>query len=428
MIIDSPTSDSQTLLESIAQPLAAGDLPPSRACEALADRLMLAGASAAAARWRSWALLPPEPSQLLAALGEATFVLQEPVGDQHTDWAPLLAALEQNRPPKELDGLVAAALDRPDALPPMDVVDGVVGRLEQAGAALAALRLLEVLWVEQRQLGMNAPALCNRMGRLWRQLGDHYQAELRFRLSLQQLPEQQLVWFQLAKTLLDQGQPDRALHSAEQGLTYHPGHDWGRKLRVNALRAMGGWGSLGHLQRQNLWPADAELCASLRAEMDAAERVETRVGPWGRSRPPICRDELRQLADEFSATDGPVLVLQGRRAQPVAWLANQGLWPEDRQVQPVASRDPWRVREHLESQGCEVAKDLPMLEACLGPKPALVVVERPVLGALPLELGPWMHDPEVSWLVPTELIRPRAHRLRWRGAGWWLWIAEECLP
>ena len=427
-MIDSPANGNLTVLELIAQPLAAGDLPSAQHCEELADRLMLAGAGAAAARWRSWALLPAEPSQLLAALGEATFVLREPVDEQHAAWAPLLAALEQNRPSQDLDGQVAAALDRTGALPPMEVVDGVVGRLEQAGAARAALRLLEVLWGEQRQLGVNAPALCNRMGRLWRQLGDPYQAELRFRLSLEQLPEQQLVWFQLAKTLLDQGQPDRALHNAEQGLLCHPGHDWGLKLRVHALRAMGGCASLRLLQRQGLWPADAELCAALLRGLDHADGQERRARRWAGSSTPSDSAELQHLAEELNAKPGPVLLLQGRRAQPVAWLARQELWPMERPVQPVASRDPWRVRQCLEAQGVEVAEEQPLVKACLGPKPALVVLERPDLGSLPLELGPWMHDPEVAWLAPAPLVRPSAHRLRWHEAGWRLWTAQSGLP
>ena len=420
-----PGHDDQALLEALALPLAAGEPPRPDHCEALADRLMLAGAGAAAARWRSWALLPPAPSQLLAALGEATFVLCEPAGEQHGAWAPLIAALDQNPTPQALDALVVSALQAKAVLPPLDVVEAVVGRLEQAGAPRAALRLLEVMWLEQRQLGVNAPALCNRMARLWRQLGDLYQAELRFRLSLEQLPEQQLVWFQLAKLLLDQREPERALSCAEQGLHCYPGHDWGLKLRVHALRAMGGWASLRLLQQQGLWPADADLGAALSRELDRADERNRRLQRWAGRVGPVGGQDLQSLAGELGAKGGAVVVLQGRRAQPVTWLARQGVWPADRRVQPVASRDPWQVREALMAAGCVVAEELPLTEVRLGPRPALVVLERPWQGALPLELGPWMRDPEVAWLAPAGWLQPAAHQLRWCEAGWRLWVGTS---
>jgi hypothetical protein len=191
---------------------------------------------------------------------------------------------------------------------------------------------------------------------------------------------------------------------------------------------MGGCASLRLLQRQGLWPADAELCAALLRGLDHADGQERRARRWAGSSTPSDSAELQHLAEELNAKPGPVLLLKGRRAQPVAWLARQGRWPMERPVQPVASRDPWRVRECLEAEGVEVPEEQPLVKACLGPKPALVVLERPVLGSLPLELGPWMHDPEVAWLAPAPLVRPSAHRLRWHEAGWRLWTAQASLP
>lgn len=411
----------RALLEAIAQPLAAGELPSAEACEAVADRLMLAGAGGAAARWRSWALLPPEHEQLLAALGEATFVLCEPEDDDQAAWAPVLSALEHPASAETLDALVSTALQAAGGLPPLEVAEGLVGRLEQAGAARAALRMLEVMWLEQRSFGLTAPALCNRMGRLWRQLGDPYQAELRFRLSLDQVPEQPLAWFQLAKVLLEQGLPDRALFCAEQGLLGHPGHDWGLKLRIHALRAMGGWASLEALQQQGLWPADLELCAAVERDLAAARIKEQRARRLRAQAAPPVSEELRQWAAAISARPGPLVLLQARSGAAVGWLIQTGLWPADRRVQPVASRDPWRVRQELLEAGASVGDEQQLVDACSATKPVAVVLSRAAHGALPLALKPWLDDPAITWIAPTGLVRPPAAPPAWRGAGWMAW-------
>lgn len=417
-------SDDRALLTAIAQPLAAGELPPGAPCEALADRLMLAGAAAAAARWRSWALLPPEPEQLLLALGEATFVLGEPVDGGQLTWGPVLAALEQQAAADSLDALVATALQTA-ALPAAEVADGLVGRLEQAGADRAALRLVEAMWQEQRRFGLNPPALCNRMGRLWRQLGDPFQAELRFRLSLEQLPAQPLAWFFLARLLLDQGLADRALHAAERGLQLHPGHDWGLKLRVHALRALGGWGSLEALRRRGLDPADADMVADLDRDLAAFRRRERRAHRLAArsaiSASPAVSQELGRLAAAILERSGALLLVQARSASPVIGLIRAGLWPADRPVQPVASRDPWRVRQQLRQAGAEVGEELGLVEVCQAIRPAAVILARPANRALPIELRVWLEDPSVAWMAPLGLVQRSPGTPDWQGGGWGVW-------
>ncbi|MFM7550957.1 MAG: hypothetical protein ACKO8I_19255 [Cyanobacteriota bacterium] len=418
-------SDDRALLAAIAQPLAAGELPPGAPCEALADRLMLAGAGAAAARWRSWALLPPEPERLLLALGEATFLLCEPVDEGQLAWGPVLAALEQQAAADSLDGLVAAALQTAAGLPGAEVADGLVGRLEQAGADRAALRLVEAMWQEQRRFGLNPPALCNRMGRLWRQLGDPFQAELRFRLSLEQLPEQPLAWFSLARLLLDQGLADRALHAAERGLQLHPGHGWGLKLRVHALRALGGWGSLEVLRRRGLGPADAAMAAALEHDLAAFRRRERRARRLAErsaiSASPAVSEEQKRLAAAILDRSGALLLVQARSASPVIGLIRTGLWPADRPVQPVASRDPWRVRQELRQAGAEVGEELGLVEVCQAIRPAAVILARPANRALPIELKLWLEDPSVAWMAPLGLVQPSPEPPDWRGGGWGVW-------
>lgn len=417
-------SNDRALLEAIAQPLAEGNLPDPAHCEALADRLMLAGAGAAAARWRSWALLPPGTEQLLVGLGEATFVLCEPAEAGQVLWAPVLEALDRQAEPQQLDAVVEQALQGAGPLPQLEVAEGIVGRLEQAGAARAALRMLEPLWLEQRRFGLVAPALCNRMARLWLQLGDPVQAELRFQLSLEQAPEQPLAWFQLARLQLEQGQPHRALHSAEQGLQCHPGHIWGLKLRVRALEAMGGWASLEQLQRLGLWPDDDALCAGLARGLGAGRRWEQRRRHMEPQPGPGVGEALSILARSITERPGPLLLLFARSGAVVRWALGQGLWPADRLVLPVASRDPWRVRQDLEEAGASAADEQQLVEACRNVQPLVVVLGRPSTAALPLEIRPWLEDPSVAWVAPVGLLQPLRTPADWEGYGRMVWSSH----
>ncbi len=400
-----PTTD-QALLERLGHAITAAE-PAAADCEALADRLMAAGAAAAAARWRSWSLLPPSMPELLQGLGEAVFLLSEdpPMEVLATTglgegWRHLLAQLDGGAAPEALEHQVGALVAQP--LPARELLEDLASRLEDAGAARAALILLQTLWQRLPATLPPEPVLCNRLARLQRRCGDERQAELWCRLSLRVLPAQPLVWFQLAKALLEQGAADEALEGAEAGLAHAPGHPWGLKLRANSLVAMGGWHSLGALERLGGLPADRQFLDHLAPGRQRFARVLERLRPAAVS--PLPLEARLRLHHRLQDLRGPVLLLHGRGASCLLWLRQMNLWPEALEVQPLASRDPCLVAERLNQAGIRVHPEGTLRQIGeLAEAPGLLVLERPVAARLPLALGPLLRQgaailAPVGWL------------------------------
>lgn len=423
------TADDQPLLQALAAAIAAdrsetlADLPLADLSEQLADRLMAIGACGAAARWRGWSLLPADRPTLLTALGEATFLLsQDPslaavaTPRLAPGWQALLEALDQGAAPARLEALVRQLL--PVELPPRDLLDDLVGRLEQVGAAMAALLLLLELWKRQPAGAPPEPQLCNRLARLQRQSGDVRQAELWYRRSLGTLPQQPLVWFQLARCFLDQGAEAEALECSEAGLGQWPGHGWGRKLRVRALVASGAWHTLMALERLGGLPEEPEVSEAALAP--ARRRLARAAALPSRPEPSLPLDQRLRLRQELAGLQGPVLLVQARRAEALTWLVEQQLVPRALTVHPLASADPLLLRDQLDQSGLQPLPErsllaLPELER----PPGLLVLERGSQRRLPRALAPLVTAPGGPLILARRgLLRLPPARLLGRLAGW----------
>jgi predicted Zn-dependent protease len=184
----------------------------AEAFEAVADHLMGLGYAALAARWRSWALLPPEASQREAAVED----LRKRLVSGAQESRALLRSVNDAETDPEL--LLRQA---------QSLLEG--GQTQ--GARLVITRLARLTGLP--------PALCHQAGQLAREAGEPAEAERWFRTGLRQAPGQPLPWFALARVLLDLEASDEALAAAEQGLQLAPGHRWGRHLRMLALESRG---------------------------------------------------------------------------------------------------------------------------------------------------------------------------------------------
>jgi hypothetical protein len=406
----SAPSPDEHLLQRLAG--ASGDPDPDD-CELLAARLMALGATADAARWRSWGLLAPAAEHLQAGLEQAWRLL---IGGTQPDAAPvhppgwvlLERRLEEGAAAAELEQLVRQLEPHPGDSA-LELRLSLSQRLLQAGAARAALVALDPLMPAARV----QPLLANQLAEVQRRCGNAVQAELWTRLSLRVQPQQPLVWFQLARMLLDQAAPDDALSCAEAGLLHAPGHRWGLKLRANALVANGGWHSYDRLQEAGVLSDDAEFRACLEVERARYRRR----GCLGLRRPglPGLEERLR-LRSLLRLGQGPVVLVQGRSGEVLRWLLEAGVWSEPPPVAPHASRDPLRVQEELGAAGFAVQVEQPLSQLLELETIGLLVIGRAAGRRLPLLLAEPLRRAQLV-LAPVGLLQLAGQPLL-RCGGW----------
>lgn len=415
----SALSPDQDLLERLAS---AGDDPDPEDCERLAARLTSLGATAAAALWRSWGLLAPEAERLQAGLEQARRLLS---GESESKRAPvhppgwllLERRLGEGASPAELESLVRL-LEPYSGEAALELLLSFSQRLLRAGAARAALVALDPLMPAARA----QPQLANRLAEVQRACGNFVQAELWSRISLGVRPDQPFVWFQLARMLLDQSAPEDALACAEAGLLYAPGHPWGLKLRANSLVANRGWHSFDRLLEAGALSDDAHFRACLEADRARYRRR----GSLGLRRPelPALQERLR-LRGLLGPSQGPVVLVQGRSAEVLAWLLEVGVWSEPPPASPHASRDPLRVQEELAAAGFAVQEEQPLSQLRELESIGLLVIGRaagrrlPVLLAQPLRRARWL-------LAPGGLLQLQGEPVL-RCGGWVLTKGEASL-
>ena len=410
--------------EELQEPLAglleaalAGGEPDPEACEVLADQLLAIGAGAAAARWRSWALLPPAAEHLRRELSEARRLL---AGEEAAApplppaWQELMQRLQAGAPAEELSALVRGLRDQPQ--PQRAQRLELSQQVQRAGAPQAALALLDPLMPE----AIEDADLAQRLAELQRQCGNPRQAELWSRLSLRQRPQQPLLWFLLARTLLDQEVCEEALQCAETGLRQAPRHPWGLKLRLNSLAAMGGWHSVDQLLQAGEIPADPAFVSGLEAQRSRYRR-RARLGATAPG--PLGLDERLRLRGVLRERPAPVAVLHGRSGAALLWLQQQGVWSEAPEVLPLASRDPLRLAASLREGGFRLAPEQPLSALAQLPPPALLVIERPLGRRLPLPLAAALQWPALL-LAPAGLLQLPQRRLG-RHGGWELFGAAD---
>ena len=413
--MNAPTSD-RDLLERL-QASALADGPEAADCEALADRLVAMGASAMAARWRSWGLLPPEPGLLLQGLEDARTQLggdglehgndrgQPPLPES---WQALQQRIADGASALELEQEVRQRSEEP--LPGRDALLEMSEQLLAAGAPRAALLTLDPL---MREAPGDAP-LCRRLAGVQRACGNAHQAELWSRLSLRADPGQPLLWFQLARLLLDQQVIDEALECAETGLGMAQAHPWGLKLRANCLLATRGWHTYGILRERGALPDDPAFVAALNRQMQAWEERSSLAAAG--APPPLPLDARLQLRTLLRANAGPVALIHGRSGAVLRWLLDGGAWPEPPEVLPLASCDPLRVAASLGAGGFSLQPERPLRELRAVREVGMIVLERPPGRWLPRVLAERLHS-KTLLLAPLGLVRLAERRLG-RHGGW----------
>ena len=406
------------LLERLAAALERGE-PEPETCEAMADQLLALGAGGAAARWRSWALLPPAAEVLHQGLAEARRLLggaPEEASPLPPAWSALVQALEAGAPAQRLAALARELRDAAGpAAPAQPQRLELSRRLQRAGAPQAALVLLDPLM----PAAVADAVLAQRLAELQRECGNAQQAELWSRLSLRLEPRQPLLWFLLARVLLDQGVLDEALHCAETGLMQAPGHAWGRKLRLNSLAAAGGWHSVAQLCKAGELPADPAYVSGLEAQRRRYRRRLGRAEP-----PPLGLEARLRLRALLRGQPGPLLLLHGRSGEALQWLQRQGIWSELPEVQPLGSRDPLRLAECLGGAGFRLGPERPLSAlAQLSEPAALLVIERPAGRRLPRQLAACLERAPLL-LAPRGVLRLPQRRLGQHG-GWELFGAAD---
>jgi tetratricopeptide (TPR) repeat protein len=408
----SAMTTDRDLLDRLAAEVLAGEPDPSD-CDLLAERLVAVGATAAAARWRTWGMLPAATDQLLEAIGEASLQLLEGGGSLRArspmseTWRSLQQRLDEGAPPAELEGWVQRLKD--DPTPGKEALMELSQRLLAAEAPRAALAALDPL---MREAVVDA-LLANRLAQVQRACGNTHQGELWSRLSLKAQPDQPLVWFQLARLLLDQGVLDEGLECAEAGLGYAPSHPWALKLRANALATSRGWHTYERLRERGGLPADADFVASLDAERSRFQRRST----LGRRRPePLALDARLRLRSLLKPVKEPIGLLWARSGEALRWLLEAGAWSTPPEVIPHASRDPFRVAEELTAAGFTVRAERPLRRLNDLERIDLTVIERPPGHRLPLLLGSQLRGPGLV-LAPVGLVR-LSERCLGRCGGW----------
>ena len=357
--------------------LLAVELDPSCAetYEAIADQLMVKGYGAEAARWRSWSLLQPSSSNLNQAIAK-------------------LRELSLGRP--SLLDKTAQILDQAQQLYSQ-------GFLQQAKDLLESLAFTNSL----------PPAICNRVGMLEAQLGDHWRAESWYRTSLLQQAAQPQVWFAITRLLLNQSSWDEAIETVEQGLIFSPKHPWGLKLRIQALQLSKGWRTLALLDSKNELPKSDQRHGPLTAgrsfrynkiwlQLDLQEKLR-----------------LRHLLINQPAC---WWALNFRQADLLLWAKEQELLPNNLSIKIIASPDPLGLHSDLNklddltiSMGSSYGLDNEIA-------PGLLILARGPLRALPRAIAPWLNNESIPLLAPIGLLnKPPARKIVFGAGGWELW-------
>ena len=343
--------------------------------EAIADQLMAKGYGAEAARWRSWSLLQPVNDNLNSAI----------------------AAL------KEL------SIGQPSLLDKTEQILNQAQQLYSQGFLQQAKDLLESL-----AFSNSLPAaICNRVGMLEAQLGDHWRAESWYRTSLLQQAAQPQVWFAITRLLLNQSSWDEAIETVEQGLIFSPKHPWGLKLRMQALQLSKGWRTLALLDSKNELP-----------------QLDQRHGPLTAGRSFQCHKIGLQLDLQDKLRLRHLLInqpacwwaLNFRQADLLLWAKEQELLPENLTIKVIASPDPICLQADLNKLfdltisvgstyglGNEIA-------------PGLLMLARGPHGALPRALAPWLNNESIPLLAPIGLLnKPPARKMVFGAGGCELW-------
>ncbi|QEY32407.1 hypothetical protein EVJ50_09455 [Synechococcus sp. RSCCF101] len=214
------------------------------------------GDSVEAGRWHLWSLMPPEPEALRPALAD----LWRNAGDT--------TAAERSLAGRETWQTVALLLDQGRLDPARTLQEELLASQEPLQEALLmtlaeqwnkqerhrqALELLEPLERHHSTQGSPlAPPFLNLLAHTHRRAGQPLQALQRFQRSLVAQPRQPQVRLHLSQIALDElNRPDLAAQTVQQVLVDDPNHPWATALLRRALRAMGAWGSLLLLRRQD---------------------------------------------------------------------------------------------------------------------------------------------------------------------------------
>lgn len=388
-------SGIEALLDAVLATPASAD-----AFEKLADALMAYGYAGQGARWRCWALQPPPAGQLRRSIEELRRLLSGTEDAAGSPAEPHFRPIVNSGDPERILGAVQKLLE--------------TGDLDKARVFLRTLAHKEHL----------PPALCNRVGMLEERAGEFRQAEWWYRISLRKIPAQHMVWFPLAKVLLEQQAWDEALAAAEQGLRLSSDHPWGLKLRTKALEATGAVETLTHLASHG-GVADEVLSAS--PQEQASRRRRRLLGRSWPVPPPMPMLERLRLRRLLSTRSPLWAILHGRGAGPLIALGQAELLPENIVVQPLASRDPSGLRDVLKDQVKEIRAEeplslLPHLEDI-----GMLVIQRPHRACLPKRLRN-AFERSIPVLAPVGWLRtPSGYSIAHRHSGWELFWPEDSL-
>ncbi|MFN9871174.1 MAG: tetratricopeptide repeat protein [Cyanobacteriota bacterium] len=373
----------------------------AEAFEAVADHLMGLGYAALAARWRSWALLPPEASQREAAVED----LRKRLVSGAQESRALLRSVNDAETDPEL--LLRQA---------QSLLEG--GQTQ--GARLVITRLARLTGLP--------PALCHQAGQLAREAGEPAEAERWFRTGLRQAPGQPLPWFALARVLLDLEASDEALAAAEQGLQLAPGHRWGRNLRMLALESRGAGRTLVRLAEVEGLPDLPRTAGVVEGFARRLKRLEQRRWP---EVPPLPLGVRLELHRRLASRPSLWVVLHGRGAGPLARARSADLLPQGLRLQPLASRDPFGLRQSLEGFPLELLAEKPARVLTRLPPLGLAIVHRDTQRALPHRLRGLL-ERDVPLLAPVGLFSAEALRIgvpkqTWLRHGGWELLWPETL-
>ena len=258
--------------------------------------------AAEAATCHSWSLLPPDPALWQPAL---------------RNWKRRIGAAEP------LASAPPAAADRSDGAVEAEL-QAIQALFEAGDAAAACGRITRLSHASDLP-----PHLCNRAAMLHASSGDFWQAERWYRTSLVQQAAQVQPWFGLAAVLLRQGACDEALEAAAVGLSHHPDHPWGLKLRQHALQGLHAPLTLRHLADQGKLPfalGKSELPEAVGFVAPAASDTIS------------LREKL--LLQSLLHADPLLIWCVGPSSHGlVPWLAMQRLLPSETRVQVFADPD-----------------------------------------------------------------------------------------
>lgn len=366
----------------------------------VADTLMSLGYAAEGARWRSFGLHPPPPQRLKRSIRELRRLLPGSTSVAGSPGIPALRRVQNTDDPERI----------------LEIVQGLLesGDLHRARVHLRTLAHRQNL----------TPALCNRVGMLEERAGEYRQAEAWYRISLRQIPAQHMVWFPLAKVLLEQQAWDEALAAAEQGLRLSPGHPWGLKLRTKALAATGAIETLTLLARHGGIAVEV-LTVSPEEKVARRQRL-LRSRSW--SPPPSLSVLERMRLKRMLSQRSPFWVmLHGRGPTPLEHLREAALVPENLVLQPLASRDPMALRNALGERVADIRPEEPTSLLSRLDDIGLVVLHRAHRACLPVVLRS-VFERSIPIIAPAHWLRaPRGYGVVAHHSGWELFWPDDPL-